>query len=278
MGVDNQTALPHARDVRRFLCARRDGLRHCLRLPAAAVREGAGQWIKARGLRERIVLITKGRPTRRAATRPISPSNSPRSLKRLQTDHVDIYLMHRDQPACAGRESSTFFTNTRGPGAMRIFGPATGRWARIQAANDWAKKNRKTGLSPSSATTSASARMVMRHGKDAPLGLRCHVARRAEETQMRCCPGRARRAGFFTDRAAPEKRRKQGTGPLLYSDDNFQRKARARNWPKNAASPIQIAPGLRPLPALSPPSPPVPPHARAHWKKRAPACQRWISS
>ena len=62
-----------------------------------------GKWIRSRGARERIVVATKvgmdmgpaGKGLRAAHIR----NSVDRSLKRLQTDHIDLYYSHQDDPA-----------------------------------------------------------------------------------------------------------------------------------------------------------------------------------
>lgn len=57
-----------------------------------------GEWIKARGNRDRIVLITKvGQdmgPGGKGLTKSHIPAGCEASLKRLQTDHIDVYFSH----------------------------------------------------------------------------------------------------------------------------------------------------------------------------------------
>ena len=57
-----------------------------------------GEWIKARGNRDRIVLITKvGQdmgPGGKGLTKTHIPEGCEASLKRLQTDHIDVYFSH----------------------------------------------------------------------------------------------------------------------------------------------------------------------------------------
>src|SRR5690606_7409796 len=59
-----------------------------------------GEWLASRGCRDQVVIATKvfSLPTRPG----LSPDNVRAalddSLRRLQTDHVDLYFAHRDDP------------------------------------------------------------------------------------------------------------------------------------------------------------------------------------
>ena len=58
-----------------------------------------GQWLQARGNRDDLILLTKGahpNQDRRRVTHYDIASDLHDSLARLHTDHVDIYLLHRD--------------------------------------------------------------------------------------------------------------------------------------------------------------------------------------
>src|SRR5687767_14976004 len=60
-----------------------------------------GKWMSSRKLRDRLFLITKGAPPGvplNFNTRVIS-ADLHRSLKRLRTDHVDLFMLHRDDPS-----------------------------------------------------------------------------------------------------------------------------------------------------------------------------------
>ena len=61
-----------------------------------------GQWMQARGLRDQFVIITKGAAhseDRRRMTPFDIASDLHDSLARLKTDYIDLYMLHRDDPA-----------------------------------------------------------------------------------------------------------------------------------------------------------------------------------
>ena len=80
-----------------------------------------GQWVKARGLREKVVILDKG-----AHTPFCTPMDLTRqfmeSLSRLQMDYVDIYMMHRDNLAVPVSEFVDVLNEHVKAGRMRAFG------------------------------------------------------------------------------------------------------------------------------------------------------------
>lgn len=62
-----------------------------------------GEWMRRRGVRDRIYLITKGGHPSIVGHSRLQRSDLERdldgSLRRLGTDHVDLYLLHRDVPS-----------------------------------------------------------------------------------------------------------------------------------------------------------------------------------
>ena len=56
-----------------------------------------GEWLRARGVRDEVVIIGKGAHS--PLTYPdVIGKQLDESLERLGTDHVDVYFMHRDNP------------------------------------------------------------------------------------------------------------------------------------------------------------------------------------
>ena len=63
---------------------------------------GLGAWMEARGNREQVVIISKGchhNADRKRVTPFDLAADLHDSLARLRTDYVDVYLLHRDDPA-----------------------------------------------------------------------------------------------------------------------------------------------------------------------------------
>ena len=104
-----------------------------------------GQWLKNRAeLRGELVIIGKG-----AHTPLCDPANLSaqlhQSLERLQTDHVDLYLMHRDNPDIPAGEFVEALNEHRAAGRVRAFGGSNWSIARVQEANAYAAAR---GLQP----------------------------------------------------------------------------------------------------------------------------------
>jgi aryl-alcohol dehydrogenase-like predicted oxidoreductase len=107
-----------------------------------------GQWLQARGIREEVVIITKGahpNEDRKRVTPFDITSDLFDSLARLKTDYIDIYLLHRDDPTVpVGPIVETLNEHLRG-GRIHAFGGSNWTHERIQEANRYAAAH---GLRP----------------------------------------------------------------------------------------------------------------------------------
>ena len=85
-----------------------------------------GKWLKASGKRDRIVLATKvGKemgPGRIGLSRAYIRSAVEASLQRLQTDRIDLYQSHDDDPATSLDETLLAFAELIGEGKVRAIG------------------------------------------------------------------------------------------------------------------------------------------------------------
>lgn len=107
-----------------------------------------GRWMQARNLREEIVIITKGAAhseDRRRTTPFDIASDLYDSLTRLQTDYIDLYLLHRDDPDVPVEPIIDALNEHQQAGRIHSIGASNWSHQRIEAANAYA---RESGLEP----------------------------------------------------------------------------------------------------------------------------------
>ena len=241
LGADNQEMLPHA-SVMFDDFFEQGG--NCIDT-AYIYRSGGcekllGQWIKNRGIREQIVLLDKGAHTPNCTPEKLT-SQLLESLERLQTDYVDIYMLHRDNPEVPVGEFISVLNEHKAAGRIRAFGGSNWSLSRIEAANAWAKQHGMTGFVALSNNFSL-ARMVD------PVWAGCLSASDAAsrawltKTGMALFPWSSQARGFFTGRARPDDHSDPELVRCWYSDDNFLRLDRANALAqKRGVLPINIA-------------------------------------
>jgi aryl-alcohol dehydrogenase-like predicted oxidoreductase len=165
-----------------------------------------------------------------AATPFCDPENLSRqllvSLERMQTDYVDLYMMHRDNEAIPVDEFVDVLNEHQAAGRIRAFGVSNWSLARVQEANEYAAAHHVTGFSALSNNFSL-ARLVepIWPGSIAT----SDAASRAwfARTQTALFPWSSQARGFF----AVGARDNASDSELVrcwYSDDNFERLARVR--------------------------------------------------
>ena len=109
---------------------------------------GIGAWMQARGCREQMVILSKGchpNADRRRVTPFDLAADLHDALARLQTDYIDIYLLHRDDPALPVGPIVEAFNEHYAAGRIRAFGGSNWTHQRIAEANDYAARH---GLVP----------------------------------------------------------------------------------------------------------------------------------
>jgi aryl-alcohol dehydrogenase-like predicted oxidoreductase len=242
MGVDNQRTMPHA-SVMLDDFIEKGG--NCFDVAwvyggGGHMEKVLGQYVKNRGIREKIVILGKGAHTPEcnpeALTRQLR-----QSLERLQTDYVDMYMMHRDNPEIPVKEFIDVLNEHKKAGRMRAFGGSNWSIQRVEQANEYAKSKGLTGLVAVSNNFSL-ARMV-----DPVWGGCIHASDPASrawftKTQLTLMPWSSQARGFFTDRANPNDQSDAELVRCWYSDDNFKRRDRVIEMAKKRnVLPIQIA-------------------------------------
>lgn len=109
-----------------------------------------GRWLKSRGTRDRVVLITKGAhhvmedPSQKRVNRACIDSDLETSLRELGVDRVDIYFLHRDDPEKPVSEIMDALDRHVKAGRIRALGASNWTCARIAEANAYARANGKT--------------------------------------------------------------------------------------------------------------------------------------
>lgn len=102
-----------------------------------------GDWMQKRGNREELILVDKGaHPLPDSSVPRVTPAaieaDIARSLKLLQTDYVDIYLLHRDDPTQPVGPIVEVLNELRERGKLKLFGVSNWTVTRIEAANEYA--------------------------------------------------------------------------------------------------------------------------------------------
>lgn len=97
-----------------------------------------GEWLQARGVRERVVLITKGGLSmgegQEGLGRDYLPKACEASLRRLQTDYIDVYMAHRGDPETPVEETLETFQGLIDAGKIRYAGCSNYSTAELAAA------------------------------------------------------------------------------------------------------------------------------------------------
>jgi predicted dehydrogenase/aryl-alcohol dehydrogenase-like predicted oxidoreductase len=200
-----------------------------------------GEWVRSRGVRDDVVIIEKGAHSPLCYPDVIAKQLTT-SLERMQTDYVDVYFMHRDNPDIpVGEFVDAMHEEVR---AGRIRGPIGGsNWTRerMDQAIEYAERTGKTRPSVLSNNFSL-AEMVN------PVWSGCIASSDADwkswlrEKKVINFAWSSQARGFFTDRSAPGNMSDPELARAWYSDLNFERKARAVELGRRLGKdPIQIA-------------------------------------
>lgn len=114
-----------------------------------------GRWINLRGVREQFVILAKG-AHQAFTSRPFhDPGCDPHtlvtqlheSLERMETDYVDIYCLHRDNPLIPAGEFVDCLNELVRAGRIRTFGGSNWHPSRIDEANAYARAKGFQGFS-----------------------------------------------------------------------------------------------------------------------------------
>ncbi len=197
-----------------------------------------GHWLKHRGVREQMVIIGKGGHTPWCTPDYIAQQLE-ESLGRLQTGHVDIYFLHRDNPDVPVGEFIDALNGHVQAGRMKVFGASNWTPARYAAANRYAKRKGLQGFTALSNQLSLARMVATQWGGSLSSG---DAASRKwlKKNQVPLFAWSSQGRGLFSERtgkpADPEFVR------CWTSEDNTQRRERATALAeKKGVKPVSIA-------------------------------------
>jgi aryl-alcohol dehydrogenase-like predicted oxidoreductase len=196
---------------------------------------GLGHWLSTRGVREQCVVIGKG-----AHTPDCDPVSLTRqlheSLDRLATDHLDVYLLHRDNLEVPVGEFVDVLNEHIDAGRVHAWGGSNWTAARIDESNAYAAAHGLVGMTVVSNQLSL-ARMLV------PTFPGCLGASDPEfrawldERGHTLVAWSSQAAGFFTG-LTPDGY----LGHAWFDDDNLERRHRAEQLARElGVEPVTIA-------------------------------------
>ena len=200
-----------------------------------------GDWQKSRGVREQAVLIGKGAHSPLVYPDVIGKQLT-QSLDRLQTDYVDVYFMHRDNPDVPVDEFVDAMDAEVKAGRIRgPFGGSNWTKERMDEAIAYAERSGKTRPSALS-NNFALAEMLD------PIWAGCVTASTPDfkqwliDRQVTNFSWSSQARGFFTDRAGRDKTDNEELVRVWYNEQNFGRRDRAIELARKLGkSPIHVA-------------------------------------
>ena len=241
LGVDNQSSMPQAAVMFDHYFEHGGNAFDTAYLYGGGLSESLlGQWIRNRGVRDDVVVITKGAHTPLNFPRYVEPQLL-QSLERLQTDSVDLYFLHRDNEDVPAGEFVAALNEQLRAGRIRAFGGSNWTAKRVREANEYARTHGMQGFVGVSNNFSL-ARMLD------PVWAGCVASSEPEyrdfleESGLALLPWGSQARGFFTPRAdvAAAGRRESGLEAqswghpdldemvrVWFSDDNLERRRRA---------------------------------------------------
>ena len=198
-----------------------------------------GKWLKSRGVRDEVVVLTKGAhhsQDRKRVTPFDIESDVHDSLARLGTDFIDIYLLHRDDESQPVGPIVAKLNEYHEKGAIGIYGGSNWSIERIEEANAWAAANGAEPFRASSPNFSLADQVAVPwEGCMSISGPGNHDERAwYQEAQMPLFTWSSLAGGFFSGRFQPDNLDSfsdyydRVVVDFYCSEDNFERLARAQ--------------------------------------------------
>jgi aryl-alcohol dehydrogenase-like predicted oxidoreductase len=157
-----------------------------------------GKWLKSRGSRDKLVIATKVGMDMGPAGKGLSAAHIRKSveqsLKRLQTDHIDLYYSHKDDPETPLEETLQAHADLVSQGKIRAIGASNYSASRLREALDVSKRLNL----PRYEVLQPEYNLYARSGFEAELGPLCR------EAGLGVAPYYALASGFLTGKYRSE--------------------------------------------------------------------------
>lgn len=208
-----------------------------------AAEQTLGKWLVARSLRDQLVLIGKG--AHPVAGKPrVTPQairdDLDESLERLQTETIDLYLLHRDDPTQPVGPIVESLNEQMQAGRIDAFGASNWSTARIDEANRYAAEHKLAGFVAGSINLSLAVPNAAPW--DGCLWLTPESEQWYREHHFPLLAWSALAQGFFSGRYRPDARTDEGMVRVWYGEDNFARLRRAEQLAeRKGVSPSAVA-------------------------------------
>jgi len=214
------------------------------RIYAGGLSEAAvGQWIRERGNRDRINVWTKGAHHDKDGPRVNKDAiydDLMRSLEALQLDSVEMYALHRDDPAVEVGPILEALNEHIEAGRIAAIGASNWTYRRLQEANDYAAAHGLVGFSFSSPNFSLARANEPFWAGCVSVDDETLAWHQASKLPLLSWSSQAR--GFFSGRYTPDNRENADLVRVFYSDDNWARQRRAGELAREkGVTTIQIA-------------------------------------
>lgn len=214
-----------------------------------------GEWMDARGTRDELVIITKCGHGKDAQLpdegfEGMVSEELETSLEFLRTSYVDVYMLHRDNPAVPVARIMDRLNLETDRGRVRVLGASNWEYARVDEANEYARNHGLKGFAVVSNNLSLARPAAPFYPglvSTDKAGERWH-----EERGIPLISWSSQARGFFTGRYTAEMRDKAASvldpfairmAEVYCTDDNLERLRRAQElgMQKGGYSAVQIA-------------------------------------
>ena len=196
-----------------------------------------GEWLKQSGRRDQLVVIGKGahhdlQSFERRVTPAAIHEDVETSLREMQLDTIDIYLLHKDDPDAAVGPLVEALNEEAAAGRIKAFGGSSWTHQRLAEANAYAEAH---GLQPFTVSSPNLALAV----PNEPMWVGCvslagdpEAQAWYERTRMPVFAWSSQARGFFSGRYSPEltegaTQDAQNVIRTYYSEANWERYRRA---------------------------------------------------